>query len=148
MKKLFLKDFVKGDKMNENVKMKNPIEQFLEFMKYEMYHDQDTGTEWKRVFTGFYGLHNDGIEFYYKQTQKSFTISDDGETLKELRMIGVNTNNKKSDDYKKILSTLNNLGGFKIIKGEITLKVEKNKTAETILRYINVIIQLHNFYGC
>lgn len=77
----------------------------------------DKSTDWFAVSTPFVGLFNDHIEIYIKKEGDKLWLSDDGETLWNLEMSGVNV--MKSPTRKKIIKSIELNFGVKITDGEI-----------------------------
>src|SRR5699024_3772260 len=56
--------------------------------------------EFIEIQTPFVDMHNDFIHLYFSKTNEKYIISEDGHTLSELSMLGIDvTNTKKRKDY-------------------------------------------------
>lgn len=62
-----------------------------------------------KIITPFVDLYNDAITLYLSQNGNKFTIDDDGYTLSELDILGINFN-KKGRRKQFLENTLNNFG--------------------------------------
>lgn len=99
------------------------IEDYYNFLKNKTYIKHcDTG--WSCITTPFLGLFNDMIEIYIKQKGDEILLSDDGETLKNLDLLGVPLN---STSRKKYLDKILLNYGIKQDNGELkSVATKKN----------------------
>lgn len=72
------------------------------------------GTDWYALSTPFIGMFNDHIEIYVKNQGGNILLSDDGETLENLSLVGVDFN--RSEKRRAILNAILNTNGI-ILKG-------------------------------
>ena len=55
-------------------------------------YTMNESTQWARISTPFVGLFNDPVEIFVKKTGDGFLLSDDGETIRNLALSGVDIN--------------------------------------------------------
>ncbi len=82
----------------------------------ELYSDKIT--KWHVISTPFTGLFNDNIEIYVKISGANITLSDDGETINNLREYGVSFSHSKQ--RRKILDGILTNYGVKMQGDELT----------------------------
>lgn len=76
------------------------IEQYYQWLKDRTYSHFDESSDWSVINTPFFGTFNDGIDIYVKNEGSNILLSDDGETLSNLSLLGINLNSSK---YRKDL---------------------------------------------
>lgn len=81
---------------------------------------KDVGTDWYAISTPFVGLFNDHIEIFVKKEGDGIILSDDGATLRNLSLIGVDF--ARSDKRKEMLDSVINPHGVKLEDGELVVR--------------------------
>lgn len=66
------------------------IDNYYKWMKCKTFVREDLTSGWNAITTPFYGLFNDPIEIYVKLDGERILLSDDGVTLRNLELSGVN----------------------------------------------------------
>lgn len=85
----------------------NKIAEYYSWLKDNTAIKEDKGTGWFSVSTPFVGLFNDNIEIFIKRVSESeIILSDDGETIGNLKMSGVDISrsSKRRSYLQKVLS--------------------------------------------
>lgn len=83
------------------------IAEYYSWLKDNTAVKEDKGTGWFAISTPFVGLFNDNIEIFIKKTSESeITLSDDGETIGNLKLLGVDISRspKRMSYLQRILS--------------------------------------------
>lgn len=94
------------------------IEEYYSWLKDNTAIREDKGTGWFAVATPFVGLFNDHIEiFVKKKSENEVILSDDGETLTNLSLSGVDIN--RSQKRREYLQMIADNYGVLIEKNEI-----------------------------
>lgn len=70
--------------------LEESIDQYYNWLRENTYTKTDEQSGWFSVSTPFMGLFNDPIEIYMKKEGDTIILSDDGLTLKNLELAGVN----------------------------------------------------------
>jgi len=98
----------------------NKIAEYYQWLKDNTAIREDKGTGWFAVSTPFVGLFNDNIEIYVKkESESTFLLSDDGETIENLFLSGVDV--MRSPKRKEYMQKVANNFGIQITaEGEIT----------------------------
>lgn len=98
------------------------IEDYYKWMKCKTSVREDIASGWNTITTPFYGLFNDPIEIYMKQNGEHILLSDDGVTLRNLELSGVNIN--RSSKRKEWLNYILLNYGIRLENGELTAKAD------------------------
>jgi hypothetical protein len=101
------------------------VNEYYEWLKKRTFVRKDEATGWSVVSTPFVGIFNDTIDIFVKtQADGRILLSDDGNTLGNLELLGVNF--KSSMGRKDILERAKlNYGVTFTKEGEIVKTVEK-----------------------
>ncbi len=68
------------------------INQYYKWLKDKTFIKQNEQSEWISVTTPFIGIFNDPIEIFMKKENENILLSDDGVTLRNLELLGININ--------------------------------------------------------
>lgn len=81
------------------------INNYYRWMKERTTYHLDDSTQWAEINTPFIGLFNDCIDVYIKKEGNKYLLSDDGETLEKLSLLGINLskNSKRKQWGESIL---------------------------------------------
>ena len=80
------------------------LNDYYKWIKDNTFVKSDEITGWSVITTPFLSQFNDPIEIYAKKEEGKIYLSDDGETLRNLELYGINLN--RSDKKKKLLSKI------------------------------------------
>lgn len=97
------------------------ISEYYKWLRDTTVIREDAGTGWAAISTPFVGMFNDCIEIFVKKVSESeFILSDDGETLRNLSLSGVEiSRSRKRNEYlQKVLMN----HGVDVEKGEIVCR--------------------------
>lgn len=96
------------------------IDEYYKWMKRNTSIREDLSSGWNAITTPFYGLFNDPIEIYVKLDGDCIDLSDDGITLRNLELSGVNIT--RSPKRKEWLEYILLNYGIKMENGELLTK--------------------------
>jgi len=101
---------------------------------------------WILINTPYIGLFNDTIEFYIKRNNDTILFSDDGKTLADLELLGINfaKSQKRREIFNKII--INYGLKFDSKKKELLLESSKNNFAQKKHNFISAILELNDLY--
>ena len=68
------------------------IAQYYRWLKDKTAYTLNESTQWARISTPFVGLFNDPVEIFVKKSDGGFLLSDDGATVRNLSLSGVDIN--------------------------------------------------------
>lgn len=100
--------------------IKQKIDEYCQWLRNNTDVRKDLGTEWYSLSTPFIGLFNDHVEIFVKREGTNILISDDGWTLDNLSMVGVDFN--RSEKRRKILDNILNTYGVTLQGSELIVK--------------------------
>ena len=112
--------------------------------KTSIYKDEDT--DWHIINTPFLGAFNDGIDIYAKIEKDRILLSDNGETLSNLELQGVNLLSSKFRFRRGILDTVLNNYGIVIKENELIIETNSSKFAQAKHNLLSSIIEIGSFY--
>lgn len=96
------------------------IDNYCRWLKDNTCIRKDVGTDWYAISTPFIGMFNDHIEIYVKKEGDNIILSDDGETLRNLSLIGVDFN--RSEKRKEMLDAVLRTHGVSLEDRELVIK--------------------------
>ena len=71
------------------------VSDYYTWLKEKTFVTQSETSDWVLISTPFFGAFNDGIELYAKKVNDKITLSDNGETINNLSLLGVEFNRSK-----------------------------------------------------
>lgn len=95
------------------------INQYYKWLKDKTFIKQNEHSEWISVSTPFIGIFNDPIEIFMKKENDDILLSDDGLTLKNLDLLGINVN--RSPKRKEWLDFILSNYGISLNDGELNV---------------------------
>lgn len=123
--------------------MENLIKSYIEWLNSKI-GLRKVG-EWYEITTPFLNHHNDYIQIFAKRENSKILISDDGITIDELEMLGLNL--ERSEKRKIELSIiLNSFGIKKDDKNDLFLYCNDNNFPESKHRFIQAILSVYDMY--
>ena len=123
----------------------NRIAEYYQWLKDNTAIREDKGTGWFSVSTPFVGLFNDNIEiFVKKESETKILLSDDGETIENLFLSGVDVlRSQKRKDYMQKVA--NNFGIKITPEGEI---VTESNGADFARKNTILFLRYHQYLIC
>lgn len=118
------------------------VNEYYEWLKKRTFVQKDGTTGWSVVSTPFVGLFNDTIDLFVKlQPNGNVLLSDDGNTLSNLELLGVNF--KSSTGRRDILDRVKLNYGVSVAKdGEMSKTVARKDFAQGKHDMIRAILEL------
>lgn len=126
--------------LNEN------INEYFQWIKEKTSVYQDMDTEWSVINTPFLGAFNDGIDIYAKKEGGKIILSDNGETLANLEMQGVNLLSNKSKSRKILLDMVLRNYGISLEGDEFLIETDDIKFPQAKHNLLSSIIEVGSFY--
>lgn len=120
------------------------LNQYHDFVKSKTVVQEKTGTEWIAIATPYLDMHNDAVEIYAKKNNDSIAINDDGQTLRNLSLYGLefNRNGKRLDILESILLSY----GISLSGEELTVEANEKNFAQKKLNLLNAICEINDLY--
>ena len=96
------------------------------------------------ITTPFLDIHNDELRFYVSKQDHEYLFTDDGYTLADLEMMGINlTNGKRKELLQAIAETMN----IRIEDGAITARTsDPSKTAQTMHLMVQAMLKIGDMF--
>lgn len=118
------------------------IENYHQFVRNRTHIKIDQSSEWAVINTPFLDLFNDGIEVYVKKSAGKIILSDDGITLKNLELCGVNFN--RSNSRREILERILLNYGIKNHFNELVVEATDKNFPQQKLNLLSAIIEIND----
>lgn len=101
-------------------------------------------SDWFLISTPFIGAYNDNIEIYALKKGDLLTLSDNGETLNNLELQGVNIQGSKK--RRHILDTILLNYGIKEINSELIIETTLKKFSQSKHNILSAMIEINDLY--
>lgn len=105
--------------------LEESINQYYNWLKEKTFTRMDEQSGWIAISTPFMGLFNDPIEIYVKKDGDYILLSDDGMTLRNLDLVGVNVS--RSSKRKECLDSVLLNYGITLENDELCVKSKQNE---------------------
>ena len=115
------------------------VDEYLRFLKDQLkVHEVDDG--WFAITTPFLNPLNDFIEIYIRNDNEKFTLTDGGETLHNLEILGGNINKKgrRKDIFESILRNHR----IQFQDGELAVQAEFNNVARAKHNLLSAMVEI------
>lgn len=116
------------------------IDQYYDWLRKNTFLQADSQTGWTSISTPFTGLFNDAIEIFVKREGDIIMLSDDGVTLRNLGLVGVNVNRagKRKEWLEYVLLNY----GITLDSGELRVEAKMTDFAQKKHNLICAISEL------
>lgn len=118
------------------------IENYHQFVKSRTQTTIDPSSEWVVINTPFLDMFNDGIEVYVKRFAEKIFLSDDGITLKNLELCGINFN--RSNSRREILDKILLNYGIRKKENELVVEATDKNFPQQKLNLLSAIIEIND----
>lgn len=122
----------------------NKIEEYYQWLKDKTYSYKDESSDWYLINTPYFGTFNDGIDIYVKNEAATVTLSDDGETLNNLNLIGINISASKN--RRDILGGILLNYGLKLSDDNIIAQGSVEKFPSLKHKLISAILEINDLH--
>jgi|ERR1035438_1556729 hypothetical protein len=122
--------------------MKEYINNYIEWLKQKILITQIG--EWYEITTPFLDYHNDQIQIYAKIDNDNIVLTDSGNTLNELELLGVSI--ERSEKRKNEFNVILNGFGIKYENGQLLAYANKNNFPEVKHRLIQAILGVYDMF--
>ncbi|HCA06929.1 DUF1829 domain-containing protein [Chryseobacterium sp.] len=122
----------------------NKIEQYYQWLKDRTYSHKDENSDWFLINTPYFGAFNDGIDIYVKNEGTNVILSDDGETLNNLNLIGININSSKN--RRDLLDSILLNYGLKLSGEDIIVQGSVDKFPILKHKLISAILEINDLH--
>lgn len=117
---------------------------YYTFLKDKTLVTQSASSEWVEISTPFTGLFNDTVDIYAKQSGNKILLSDDGNTLRNLELSGMEIS--RSPKRKEILERILINYGVRIANDELITEATEKDFPQKKLNLISAISETSDMY--
>jgi hypothetical protein len=120
--------------------IENSINAYYKWLRDRTTYKFCEETQWCEINTPFMGMYNDLIDIYIKKNGNEFILSDDGDTIDKLQLLGIyfNTGSKRKQWCDYILRNY----GIELVGDELMTKASKETLVMKKHHLISAIIEL------
>lgn len=120
------------------------INEYYVWLKNKTVIIPDTQTEWVAIQTPFIGLYNDVIEIYAQKKGAKIILSDNGETLHNLDLVGASLN--RAGERKNIAERILLNYGIQLQGNELITESNEQNFSQKKHNFISAIMELNDLY--
>jgi|APEBP8051072266_1049373.scaffolds.fasta_scaffold04801_3 hypothetical protein len=118
------------------------IDNYHQFVRNRTHIKIDQSSEWAVIHTPFLDMFNDGVEVYVKKSDGKIFLSDDGITLKNLELCGINFN--RSNSRREILDKILLNYGIRKKDNELVVEATDKNFPQQKLNLLSAIIEIND----
>jgi hypothetical protein len=120
------------------------MENYYAFLKEKTLVTVSSSTDWVEISTPFVGLFNDTVDIYAKKDGNKIILSDDGNTLRDLELSGLEIS--RSPKRKEILDRILINYGVRINNEELVTEATERDFPQKKLNLISAISETADMY--
>ncbi len=120
------------------------MDYYYAFLKEKTLVTASSSTDWVEISTPFVGLFNDTVDIYAKKDGNKIILSDDGNTLRDLELSGLEIS--RSPKRKEILDRILINYGVRINNEELTTEATERDFPQKKLNLISAISETADMY--
>jgi len=120
------------------------VDNYYNWLRERTYIQNDDNTEWFLINTPFLGAFNDSIDIYAQKKGSKLILSDNGETMTNLELQGLNFQGSKKRKY--ILETILLNYGIKNNSDELIIESNIDKFSQAKHNFLSAIIEINDLY--
>ncbi len=117
---------------------------YYAFLKEKTLVTASNSSDWVEISTPFVGLFNDTVDIYAKKNGNKIILSDDGNTLRDLELSGLEIS--RSPKRKEILDRILINYGVRISNDELTTEATERDFPQKKLNLISAISETADMY--
>lgn len=117
---------------------------YYTFLKEKTLVTASNSSDWVEISTPFVGLFNDTVDIYVKKEGKKIILSDDGNTLRNLELSGLEIS--RSPKRKEILDRILINYGVSLCNDELTTEATERDFPQKKLNLISAISETADMY--
>lgn len=120
------------------------VDNYYNWLRERTYIQADDNTNWFLINTPFIGAFNDSIDIYAQKKGNKLILSDNGETMANLELQGLNFQGSKKRKY--ILETILLNYGIKNQSDELIIESNLEKFSQAKHNFLSAIIEINDLY--
>lgn len=122
----------------------NPlIDEYHRWLKSKTIITPDAQSGWASISTPFIGAFNDALEIYARKNNDKIVLSDNGETLGNLELLGVKF---LKGERKEIVDRILINYGIRLWNDELTVETSEREFPQKKHNFISAMIELNDLY--
>lgn len=120
------------------------INDYYRFLKQKTLITENQLNDWVEISTPFTDVFNDTIDIYAKKLKDRITLSDDGKTLKNLELSGIEIS--RSQNRKEILDKILLNYGIQLNNQELVVEATDSTFPQKKLNLMSAISEVNDLY--
>ena len=120
------------------------IDEYYDWLKTKTVIIPDISTEWVAIQTPFIGLYNDVIEIYAQKKGATIVLSDNGETLNNLELVGASIS--RTGERRNIAERILLNYGIQLSGKELTTTTNELSFPQKKHNFLSAIMELNDLY--
>jgi len=120
------------------------INDYYSFLRQKTILREDIQSGWVEISTPFLGQFNDAIDLYAKKHRDRILLSDDGETLRNLELSGVQIS--RSPKRRELLEQILLNYGIELKENELTTEAKEQNFPQKKLNLLSAISEVNDLY--
>lgn len=120
------------------------VDNYYNWLREKTFIQKDLTTDWYLINTPFIGAFNDTIEIYAQKNGSQLKLSDNGETISNLEIQGLQIQGSKR--RKSLLDSILINYGVKIDNDELVIETNINKFSQSKHNFLSAIIEINDLY--
>ena len=124
--------------------IENYLDGYYKFLKEKTVVKELPSSEWVEISTPFTDVFNDSIDIYAKRSNGKVILSDDGKTMKNLELSGIEIS--RSEKRREMLDRVLINFGIRLEKDELITEATEKNFAQKKLNMISAISEANDLY--
>ena len=120
------------------------VDNYYNWLREKTFIQKDLTTDWYLINTPFIGAFNDIIEIYAQKNGSQLKLSDNGETISNLEIQGLQIQGSKR--RKSLLDSILINYGVKINNDELIIETNIDKFSQSKHNFLSAIIEINDLY--
>lgn len=120
------------------------VDNYYNWLREKTFIQKDLTTDWYLINTPFIGAFNDTIEIYAQKNESQLKLSDNGETISNLEIQGLQIQGSKR--RKSLLDSILINYGVKINNDELIIETNIDKFSQSKHNFLSAIIEINDLY--
>jgi hypothetical protein len=120
------------------------VNEYYNWLKEKTFIQKDNHTDWFLINTPFIGAFNDTIEIYAQKLGSTFILSDNGETMSNLELQGLQIQGSKR--RREILDSILLNYGVKSENDELIIRANIENFSQSKHNFLSAIIEINDLY--
>lgn len=120
------------------------VDDYYSWLRKKTIIQQGTTTDWFLIDTPFLGAFNDTIEIYAQRKDNRFKLSDNGETLNNLELQGLQIQGSKT--RRNLLDSILLNYGIKTVNDELIVESNSENFSQSKHNLLSAILEINDLY--